>query len=177
MNEHDERIQTELLVIRCQQGEKEAFESLVKLWQKPLLRFALRYLDLEADAGDVVQETWLSVIEGLRTLQNPSMFVSWMFRILTNKCIDHIRAKKTQRDRLKQTTDQEQGLHHSNENDSLSLALQKLSDEQRMLITLRFEHEMQIGQIAAMLNIAEGTVKSKLHRALARLREIIGDKI
>jgi RNA polymerase sigma-70 factor (ECF subfamily) len=66
---------------------------------------------------------------------------------------------------------------NSNENDYLDKAIQKLSDEQKVLITLRFGQGLQVGQIAAMLNIAEGTVKSRLHRAIARLREILGDTI
>ena len=177
MNKQDKQIYTELLVIRCQQGEKEAFELIVKLWQKPLLVFAMRYLDQEIDAWDAVQETWFSVIKGLNKLQNPSLFVSWLFRILTNKCIDRIREKKSEVRRLEQASIEMGSPETSNENESLSQAIQKLSNEHKVLITLRFGQGLQVGQIAAILNIAEGTVKSRLHRALARLREILGDTI
>lgn len=177
MNEREQRIYTELLVIRCQQGEKEAFESVVELWQKPMLAFALRYLGRDIDACDVVQETWVSVIKRLNTLQNPSLFVSWLFRILTNKCIDRIRKKQGEESLLKNANIKLESSEISNENDSLSRAIQGLSDDHKMLIILRFAQGLQVGQIAAMLNIAEGTVKSRLHRALARLREILGDTI
>jgi RNA polymerase sigma-70 factor, ECF subfamily len=175
MNEQEQRIYTELLVIRCQQGQKEAFELIVELWQKPLLGFALRYLDQEIDALDAVQETWISAIKGLNKLQNPSLFVSWLFRILTNKCIDRIREKQGELHRLKRVTIKLETSEGSNENEALRQAIQGLSDEQKTLIMLRFGQELQVGQIAAMLNLAEGTVKSRLHRALARLREILGD--
>ena len=177
MNEQEQQVYTELLVIRCQQGEKEAFEMIVQLWQKPLLVFALRYLDQQIDAWDAVQETWISVIKGLNKLQNPSLFVSWLFRILTNECIDRLRKKQQEVRLLKQADIKLESSEISNENESLSQAIQGLSDEHKTLIMLRFGQGLQIGQIAAMLNIAEGTAKSRLHRALARLREILGDTI
>ena len=177
MNEQEQQVYTELLVIRCQQGEKQAFELIVQLWQKPLSTFALRYLDQQIDAWDAVQETWISVIKGLNKLQNPSLFVSWLFRILTNKCIDRLRKKQQEVHLLEQADIELESSEISNENESLSQAIQGLSDEHKTLIMLRFGQGLQIGQIAAMLNIAEGTAKSRLHRALARLREILGDTI
>jgi len=173
MNKQEQRIYTELLVIRCQQGEKEAFGLIVELWQKALLIFALRYLDQETDARDAVQETWISVIKGLNKLQNPSLFVSWLFRILTNKCVDRIRQKQQEQCQLERANIKSESPEISNESESLSQAIQRLSDEHKILIVLRFGQGLQIGQIAAMLNIAEGTVKSRLHRALIRLREIL----
>lgn len=170
-----QQIYTEILVLRSQQGEKEAFELLVELWQKPLLTFASRYLEHETEALDVVQETWISVIKRLNKLQNPSLFASWLFRVLTNKCIDRIR-KKQNEEKLKNDVNQGfKTLNIPNENDQLERAIQKLSDEHKTLIILRFGQELQVGQIAALLNIAQGTVKSRLHRALARLREILGE--
>jgi RNA polymerase sigma factor (sigma-70 family) len=172
-----EQLYTEILVIRCQQGEKEAFGLLVELWQKPLLTFALRYLEQETEALDVVQETWISVIRKLNKLQNPSLFVSWLFRILTNKCIDRIRKKQAEEKLMKNASIKSEASKNSSESDYLDQAIRKLSDEQKTLITLRFGQGLRVGQIAAMLSIAEGTVKSRLHRALARLREILGDTI
>jgi RNA polymerase sigma-70 factor (ECF subfamily) len=149
---------------------------IVQLWQKPLLTFALRYLDQQIDAWDAVQETWISVIKGLNKLQNPSLFVSWLFRILTNKCIDRIRQKQQGPRPLEEAPDKSESAVISSETEILSKAVERLSDENKTLIMLRFGQGLQVGQIAAMLNIAEGTVKSRLHRALARLREILGDK-
>jgi len=177
MNEQEQKIYTELLVVRCQQGEKEAFESIVELWQKPLLVFAWRYLDQETEAWDVVQETWVAAIKGLNKLENPGLFVSWLFRVLTNKCIDRIRKEQTEEHLLKNANVKPKSSEISNESEFLSKAVQGLPDEQKVLVMLRFGQGLQIGQIAAILNIAEGTAKSRLHRALARLREILGDKI
>jgi len=170
-----EQLYTEILVIRCQQGEKEAFGLLVELWQKPLLTFALRYLEQETEALDVVQETWISVIQRLKKLQNPSLFVSWLFRILTNKCIDRIRKKQREERLVKNANQKSETSKISNDSDYLDQAIRKLPDEHKILIIMRFGQGLQVGQIAALLNIAEGTVKSRMHRALARLREILGE--
>jgi len=177
MNEKEQQIYTELLVIRCQQGQTEAFELIVRLWQKPLLGFALRYLDQKTDTLDAVQETWVAAINGMDKLQNPSLFVSWLFRILTNKCIDRIRKKQTQRNLLKNVDVKSESSKASSESEFLAQAIEKLSEEQKTVIMLRFSQGLQVEQVAAILNIAEGTVRSRQHRALARLREILGDKL
>ncbi len=176
MNRQEQQAYTELLVIQCQQGKKEAFKLLVELWQQPLLVFAVRYLRQEVDAHDAVQETWIAAIKGLNKLQNPSLFVSWLFRTLTNKCIDRIRTQQADQRLLRNADIPSEASELSNENEPLSQAIQELSHQHRTLIMLRFGQELRIGQIAAMLNIPEGTVKSRLHRALARLREMLGDK-
>ena len=170
-----QQIYTEILVIRSQQGEKEAFELLVELWQKPLITFAIRYIEQETEALDAVQETWISVIKKLNKLQDPDLFVSWLFRILTNKCIDRIRKKQNVEKLINNVNPKSETLTRRNENEDLEQAIQKLSEEHKSIMILRFAQGLQVGQIASVLNIAEGTVKSRLHRAIARLREILGE--
>jgi len=170
-----QQIYTEILVIRSQQGEKEAFGLLVELWQKPLLTFALRYLKQESEALDAVQETWITVIKKLKKLKKTDLFTSWLFRILTNKCIDRLRKKQNEEKLINNANPKSETSKTTNENEDLEQAIQKLSDEHKTLIIMRFGQGLQVGQIAALLNIAEGTVKSRLHRALARLREMLGE--
>jgi RNA polymerase sigma-70 factor (ECF subfamily) len=174
MDERKRQLYTEYLVIRSQQGEKKAFELLVEMWQKPLWNFAYRYTGDESITWDMVQETWTAVIKGMDKLERPSLFVSWMFRILTNKCIDHIRKKQTEQQTLKQVCTPPREPEELEGLDSLPPALEKLSDEQRTLLSLRFGQGLETGQIAAILGIAEGTVRTRLHRTLNRLREIFG---
>lgn len=171
-----QQLYTEILVIRSQQGQQEAFELLVELWQEPLMKFALRYLEQESEALDAVQETWISVIKKLKKLKDPSLFVSWIFRSLTNKCIDRIRQKQFQEKLIQDSNQDSETLNISNDNEKLEQAIKKLSDEHKTLIVLRFGQGLQVGEIAAILNIAEGTVKSGLHRAITRLREFLGEK-
>jgi RNA polymerase sigma-70 factor (ECF subfamily) len=177
MDKQKRQLYTECLVIRSQQGQKDAFELLVGMWQKPLWNFAYRYTGDESLAWDMVQETWTAVIKGLNKLESPSLFVSWMFRILTNKCIDHIRKKQTEQLSFKQIAVEQPELQEPDGLESLPAALEKLSDPQRLLLSLRFGQGLDSGQIAAILNTAEGTVRTRLHRTLNRLREIMGDQI
>ncbi len=169
-----QRSYTEWLVLRCQQGEAEAFELLVRLWQEPLLLFAWRYLGQEADARDAVQETWVAAMKGLNRLQHPSLFVSWLFRMMTNKCIDQLRRRQLEQRHLAQVDSRTEASDPSQENPSLRQAIRRLPNEHKILVLLRFEQGLQIGQIAAVLNLPEGTVKSRLHRALAQLRDNLG---
>jgi RNA polymerase sigma-70 factor (ECF subfamily) len=177
MDEQRRQLYTEYLVIRSQQGQKDAFELLVEMWQKPLWNFAYRYTGDESITWDMVQETWTAVIKGLNKLERPSLFVSWMFRILTNKCIDHIRKKQTEQQTLKQVSAPQREPENLEGLEVLPPALEKLSNEQRTLLSLRFGQGLETGQIAAILNIAEGTVRTRLHRTLTQLRKIMGETL
>jgi RNA polymerase sigma factor (sigma-70 family) len=102
------------------------------------------------------------------------MFVSWLFRILTNKCLDRLRKKKNDVPSLAEIDLPSEPSDISNESESLRKAIERLSNEHKTLVILRFEQQFSISQIAAILNVPEGTVRSRLHRTLVRLREILG---
>ena len=177
MNNQEQKIHTELLVIRCLRGETDAFEPIVAQWQSPMLAFALRYLGNENDALDVVQEAWTAIIKGLHKLQSPSLFVPWMFRILTNKCIDRLRIKRINAQSLENVDLPSMPPETLDINESLNKAVEQLSDEYKTLVLLRFGQGLSTEQIAAILNIPEGTVRSRMHRTLVRLREILGEPL
>ncbi|MHC4596127.1 MAG: RNA polymerase sigma factor [Planctomycetota bacterium] len=173
------QIYDELLVIKCQQGDREAFDELVGRWQKRLWHYAYRVTGSESAAWDVVQETWFAIIKGLSKLKDAAGFPRWVFRILNNKCADWLR-KEYLRSRLNnQFVNQAQNELDKKQNtnektESLRAAIAKLSPERRALLTLRYREGFDIGQIAEILNIPEGTVKSRLHRTLDQLRQIVG---
>jgi RNA polymerase sigma-70 factor (ECF subfamily) len=177
MDEQKRQLYTECLVIRSQQGQKDAFELLVEMWQKPLWNFAYRYIGDESITWDMVQETWTAAVKGLNKLESPSLFASWMFGILTHKCIDYLRKKQMENLAFKQVAIEQQEAEEPDGLESLPAALGKLSDQQRLLLSLRFGQGLDSGQIAAILNVAEGTVRTRLHRTLNRLREIMGGQI
>ena len=104
------------------------------------------------------------------------MFVPWIFRILANKCIDQLRKKQAQEKLLKDAVAADRPPVKDEENEELSRAIGKLTDEQRTLIGLRFEQGLETGQIAQIFGIAETTVRTRLHRTLNRLREILENK-
>jgi len=80
-----DRVLDELLVLRCQDGEANAFEELVGHWQRKLLRHAL-HLTGDADgANDVVQEAWFAIVRGIGRIDDPARFPAWAYRIVTHK--------------------------------------------------------------------------------------------
>ena len=172
------QIYDELLVIKCRQGDNAAFEELVGRWQKRLWCYVYRVTGSESAAWDIVQDTWYGIINGIRKLEDVSVFPQWAFRIASNKCADWGR-KKMRKERLdNELTKQKQyesGEKHNDgeKTESLQAAIGKLSPDLRALLELRYHEGFDISQIAEILNVPEGTVKSRLNRTLEKLKQIV----
>ena len=172
MAQESSKIYHELLILKAQAGDRGAFETMVKLWEKPFFSYARTYTQCETTAWDIVQETWVVIIRKLNSLSHPAKFKSWAFRILTNKCIDCFRRASIEKKLKKSVVENEK---HQNtksfENQPLENAIQQLRSEQKALILLRFNQSMSILEISKVLNVPEGTVKSRLHRTLNELKQ------
>jgi RNA polymerase sigma factor (sigma-70 family) len=172
------QIYDELLILKCQAGDRAAFEELVERWERRLWHYAYKVTGSDSAAWDIVQETWVGIIKGIRKLADAAVFPQWAFRILNNKCADWLRNRH-----LQYKLDSELSKETQNEFDArqnidvktglLPAAVMKLSLEQRVLLMLRYNEDFDIGQIAEILSIPEGTVKSRLHRTLNQLREMV----
>ena len=178
MRKSRSQIYDELLVIKCQQGDKDAFDELVERWQKRLWHYACRVTGSESAAWDIVQETWFAIVKGLSKLKDTAVFPQWAFRIVNNKCTDWLR-KQQRRSRLnnqleehaQSQSDKEQNSDEKSE--SLRAAVGKLSPDRRALLSLRYHEGFDIGQIAEILSVPEGTIKSRLHRTVNELRQLV----
>lgn len=171
-----ERIADELLVLRCQEGDVVAFEQLVEQWQERLWRHAWRLTGDENAAWDALQEAWIGVSRGLRRLAEPSAFSGWAYQIVSHKCRDWLRRQKRQR-RLDELYCEEVEESYepppSEQHESLKEALAQLSGPDRAILSLRYEDEFNTAQIAAILDVPEGTVKSRLFHARKRLKHFL----
>jgi RNA polymerase sigma-70 factor (ECF subfamily) len=172
------QIYDELLVIKCQQGDREALDELVGRWQERLWHYAYRVTGSESAAWDIVQEAWHGIIKGIRKLNDVSVFPRWAFRILNNKCTDWLRKQRRQQqlnsELTKQTQSESDKKQNGNEEtESLRAAVEKLPPDRRALLTLRYHEGFDIGQIAEILRVPEGTVKSRLHRTVNELRQLL----
>ncbi len=172
------RIEDELLVLRSQEGDASAFEELVERWQERLWRHAWRLVGNEDAAWDAVQEAWIAVSRGLGRLEDAAAFAAWAYRITSNKCRDRIRRERRHR-RAEDAYSEQSG---QAERDAARLrqrradvreALRRLPGRDRAILSLRYEEQFDTAEIAAILRIPEGTVKSRLHYARKRLREIM----
>jgi hypothetical protein len=91
MNQYDRLNDELLLVLRCQEGDTEAFEQLVGRWQKRLWRHARRLVDDDSAAWDAVQETWIGISQGIGRLADAAAFPAWAYQVVSNKCRDSAR--------------------------------------------------------------------------------------
>ena len=184
---HDRAID-EWLVVRCQEGSPQALDLLVRRWQRPLWQFARRHVGGEDAAWDVMQEAWLGILRQLRRLDDPAWFAAWAYRIVRNRCAEHYR-RAGRRRRLVEAlaerrrtsaaapADGADDPARENPGAAVADALRRLPSEQRELLSLKYREELNIIEIAFVLGIPAGTVKSRLHAAREELRRILeGDE-
>lgn len=175
-----ERAADELLVLRCQEGHVEAFDELVARWQERLWRHAWRLTGNQDAAWDAIQEAWVTISRDLGTLRDPAAFPTWAYRITSNRCHDWIR-KESRRRRAdeayaEQAARAENDPHLADSSLDLDEALSRLSGRDRAILSLRYEEVFGVAEIAEILQIPPGTVKSRLHYARERLRHYLEER-
>lgn len=168
-----EQIVDEILVMDCQSGRAEALDLLVSRWQKRLWRYACRLTGDAEGAWEVTQEGWLGIVRGIRRLNDPARFRPWAYRIVTNKANDWIKRKikrsasEPEDPREPQARD---GRQASETSADLEAILSRLPERSRTALTLYYLEELDVTEIARVLNIPAGTVKSRLHTARAEFK-------
>jgi RNA polymerase sigma-70 factor, ECF subfamily len=172
-----ERLETGILVLRCQENDIAAFELLVERWQERLWRHAWRLTGDNNAAWDVLQEAWIAINRGLSRLAEPDAFSAWAYQIVGNKCRDWLRRHRRQRqlDELygAEIHESYQTTQEPEQYANLREALKQLSGPDRAIIALHYEDGFGTAEIAAILGIPEGTVKSRLFNARKRLRNFL----
>jgi RNA polymerase sigma-70 factor (ECF subfamily) len=173
----------ELLALRCQLGEAEAFEELVERWHLPLWKYVRRLAPDDHQAEEILQDVWLRIVRGLPNLREPSRLAAWMFRIARYASLDRMRGSYSRRELLGSETDLEfdqmpsgdashVGLDTiTDEVEELRLGLLELPLMEREVLTLFYLRELSLAQVADVLEIPVGTVKSRLFRARKLLKQ------
>lgn len=175
------RIAEELLVLEAQTGDRAAIGRLVEHWHDRLYRHAYRLTGRADLAADVSQEAWIAITRSLRQLRDPACFPRWAYRVVTGKAADQAR-KRTRRRRIdtafateNSDTSREPapdaGL--GDEKARLRDAVARLPPGQRVVLQMHHLDGLSVGDIAAALDLAPGTVKSRLHHARRKLRAIL----
>ena len=181
MKEPD-KVLDEYLVTRAQAGSREAFERLARRWTPGLLRFAMRNIGQQETARDIVQETWVAAIRSLGRLNDAARFRSWIYGIARRKCIDVIRSSQARRNlagRLQGESQAENAVPAAApgvvDESGLGKALDRLGHEQREVVALYYGEDLAIDEIAAIISVPAGTVKSRLFHAREFLKKQLGD--
>lgn len=171
------------LIRRAKKGDADAFRLLVEEYQTAVYRLALRMCG-ESGAEDAAQEAFVAAWRGLPRFRGECRFSTWLYRLTTNAAIDYLRREQKQRtdgdlDDLPLADDspspQEQA-ERSETQQRVRKALAALSEEHRQILLLRYMQELDYGEIAQALHISVGTVKSRINRAKARLRELLAQE-
>jgi RNA polymerase sigma-70 factor (ECF subfamily) len=169
-----ERLEQELLVARCQLGERAAFEALVARWHEPLWRYVLGMTGDPARGEEILQEGWLRILRGIDRLRDPDRLRPWLFSIVRRTFVDRLRARYAE-PRLEpldaEPPDETPPQLDWEESESLHRALQRLPPPDRETVVLFYLRELDLRQVAEVLEIPLGTVKSRLHRGRRTLRQ------
>ena len=179
----------DVLVAGILDGQEELFTVLVARYQTRLFRFISRYTGDAEDARDVTQEAFLKVYSALDSFDPRYKFSTWLFRIGGNAAIDHIRRRKArpmpvglplgedgeeiQVELADHRPDPLEDLTRSRLRKELDLAIERLPDDYRELISLRHYGELPYEEIAELKGMPLGTVKNKLFRARQALRDLL----
>jgi RNA polymerase sigma-70 factor (ECF subfamily) len=173
-----DRLIEQQLVLRCQLGDREPFQELVRRVDGPLRFFVRRLSRNETDAADVVQEVWLTVLRRIRRLEHPEAFRTWLYRIAHSAAIDAFRrGAARQRAELAFAGGQpEVSLPAPGGMDvrHLHAAIERLDEKHREVMVLMLVGELTTEEIAEVLSVPPGTVKSRAHHARQLLRTWMG---
>lgn len=168
------KLAEDVLLLRCQIGDKNALTELIERYKKPLWYFINRLLDESEPTEDIFQDTWLTVIGRLHGLREPDSFSTWLYRIARNKVYHHLRKKK-----VWSALSEEIAVPNKNEDDLVSLeeaakvhkCLKELRPEHKEVLMLRFLEQMTYQQMAEVIGCNLGTVKSRVYYAKCALKK------
>jgi RNA polymerase sigma-70 factor (ECF subfamily) len=164
----------ELLAIRCQLGERTAFDELIARWHEPLWRYLRRLADREDVVADLVQDTWIRVLRGIARLREPASLRPWLFGIARRVAMDRLRLRYSRPPQddadLDQIAAPLDDLDPDADIAALDSAMAALPLADREALTLFYLRELTIPEMARLLQIPEGTIKSRLFRARQALR-------
>jgi RNA polymerase sigma-70 factor (ECF subfamily) len=174
-----ETVRQQLLLVRCQRGDRKAMEELVAVWEKRLFYYVRRIVDQEADAWDVMQKTWVKVFRRVKSLKDPQSFPCWLYTLTRNTALNHIRQRPGAR-LASDTLDQYEDLPA--EDDSATVfedvqavhdALGRISSDHCEVLTLFFLEDLSVEEIGRVIGVPQGTVKSRIHYAKRALRQLM----
>ena len=177
MPEDKEIIESALLVVRWQRGDRSAFEGIVKLWEKSLFYYLRRLAPSEAVAWELLQETWVKVLRSLKSLREPRALPAFLYRTARNAAITHLRRPELM-ELESDHFDPEMGgdaVVSFDDADEVHRALERLPLLQREALTLFFLQELTLEEMGTLLGVPVGTVKSRLHYAKQAIQKILSE--
>jgi len=182
------------LVQKCKQGDVEAFEVILKIYEKKIYNFAYRMLGDKEDAMDTTQEVFIKVYKSINTFKGNSSFSTWLFKIAKNVCIDYLRKNgkaricsldktiKIDGEEIKKETPDtsnlpEEIIKRKELQRVVHKAIARLPEKYKAAIILRDLQNFSYKEIAEILNCSIGTVKSRIGRGRKELKNILSNEM
>lgn len=165
-----------ILVRLAKQGNRAAFGKLAQKYRDQILALTFDFLKDYESAKDIAQDVFIKAFKNIRDFEEKAQFSSWLYRITVNACLDaqkrvHKRPEKriesSEHESAKQRVKESSQLDSID--DTMAYALDKLSNNQRTAVILRYFHDKTIQEIAEVIDCAESTVRIHLHRAMLKL--------
>ena len=171
-----------LLIEKIKNGDREAFVTMTRLYQRKVFALAYSFFRNKEDALDIVQETFLRVYQKIELFKKGRNFQNWLLQITKNLCIDFYRKRQNKDHYLNEGMDiselnvrdpQAEETHNASDiNRILSNCIKRLSEKQRMVFVMKQYNQLEYSEIAQILNVATGTVKSLHFKATQNLRTL-----
>jgi RNA polymerase sigma-70 factor, ECF subfamily len=183
------------LIRRAQGGDRTAFEVLVRRYDREVLRLALKVMGSPEEAADLYQEAFLKVYRSLSRFRFESTFSTWLYRVVMNVCLDHLRRQKARNEVQPPETEEgqagffhtvedgrpglnpEQALRAKEINRRIGSALERLSPRERMVFELKHYEGLRLRAIGEVCGTSEETAKNCLFRATQKLRLSLADLV
>jgi RNA polymerase sigma-70 factor (ECF subfamily) len=165
------------LIKQCLEGDSRAFDELVDRYQKPLYNTALRMTGDSEEARDITQDAFIKAFERMREYRPEHKFFSWIYRILINDTLNHLKQRKhtlgldTDTESHERLPDEEFDANRQSER--IERALRILSFDQRIVIVMRYFNDMSYMEMSTILGLPEKTVKSRLYSARQNLAGLL----
>ena len=189
------RIDDTMLIREAQHGNRAAFEELVRHYDNAVLRLALHLTGSEHDAQDIYQEAFLKAYKNVGSFRFECSFYTWIYRIVTNLCLDHLRKRNVRKEDAPVTVDSsgeeynlleqvpdgraaanpERDLMRRELGGRINRALDRLTPRERMVFELKHYHGLKLRTVGEILHTTEETAKNTLFRATQKLRGALSD--
>jgi RNA polymerase sigma-70 factor, ECF subfamily len=189
------RIDDTTLIREAQQGNRAAFEVLVRHYDQSVLRLALHLTGSETDAQDIYQDAFLKAYKNLGSFRFECSFYTWIYRIVTNLCLDHLRKRNVRKEDapvavdnsgeeysvIEQFADARAGANPERDlmrrelGSKIGAALERLTPRERMVFELKHYHGLKLRTVGEMLHTTEETAKNTLFRATQKLRTALAE--
>ena len=166
------------LLAACRRGDPRAFEEIVALTYRHVYTQALRLVGDRQDAEDVAQEAYVRVFRGLAGFRGDAQFETWLYRIVSNAAMTHLRRRRRFGEVLTETGQEPlefpsevRVAEEAVDRDALERALEALPMSMRSVVVMKDVYGLSCREIGDQIGISEGAVKVRLHRARKRLKE------